>query len=390
MGAPCGKMKKMAHSDAEDAGDDPLSSGGAVALKMRGNGNTYASSKDSRLLLDRIGGAEALYRMTTAFYNKVFREPHLEVFFQNTTVELHAKRLANWVAEKMGGYSPEEQDSQTTADYDPEDFSHIPRNSSEVGAALKDSTQQVRDDAPETAENLCGEDGAKCEKGCPMKQVRGVTDGIKQCPIWMNRHPWTTERELHRDLSANPIVKPARGFDHEDMSRRGKTLKKEMFVVHDRSTAHYAGWHSTKRPAEDVGTHFELDDCRVWLRLHFWACRECGLFGKDAAVSEIDSDSAGPALSSVTRAQFEAWYTKFLAHFVRVYRRIAPPFVPVECAWSLSKKNLDGYLTNVATGKISMPDVIDILSDDEALRKLSDEDRQTVTSVKASGWPYSQ
>lgn len=385
MGAPCGKMKKTAQSGAEDV---PLSSDGKVTLKMRGN--TYASSKDSRLLLDKIGGAEALYRMTTAFYKKVFREPHLEVFFRETTVELHATRLANWVAEKMGGYSPEEQDSQVVADYNPEDFSHIPKNDEEVGKVLKDSTQQVRDNAPETAENLCGEDGAKCERGCPMKQVRGVTDGIKQCPIWMKRHPWTTERELHRDLTAHPIVRPVREYTQEDMTRRGKALRKEMFVVHDRSTAHYAGWHSTKRPAEDVGTHFELDDCRVWLRLHLWACRECGLFERDPAVSEGDPASPGSALGAETRAQFEAWYTKFLAHFVRVYRRISPPFVPVECAWSLSKENLDGYLANVATGKMSMPDVINVLSDDEALRKLGDGDRQTVEHVKASAWPYEQ
>jgi len=383
MGIPCGKMKNMTQSGVEA---EPISDG-KVTLKMRGN--SYASSKDSRLLLDNIGGAEALHRMTTTFYTKVFREPHLEVFFRDTTVEMHAGRLAKWVAEKMGGYSPEEQDSQPT-DYNPEDFSHIPKNSEAVDKVLNDSTQQVRDDAPDTAEALCGEDGANCERGCPMKQVRGVTDGIKQCPMWMKRHPWTTERELHRDLTAHPIVKPVSVYTPEAMARKGltPTLKKALFVVHDRSTAHYAGWHSTKRPKEDVGTHFELDDCRVWLRLHFWACRECGLFEKDPAVCESDLTSAGPALRAEIRVQFEAWYTKFLAHFISVYRRIAPPFVPVECAWSLDKGNLDGYLANVATGKSSMPDVINVLTDEEATRKLNDEDRKAVENVKASGWPF--
>ena len=40
-------------------------------------------------------------------------------------------------------------------------------------------------------------------------------------------------------------------------------------VVHDRSSAHVAAWYSPKRELQKVGRHFSLDECRVWMRLHF-------------------------------------------------------------------------------------------------------------------------
>ena len=48
-------------------------------------------------------------------------------------------------------------------------------------------------------------------------------------------------------------------------------------VVHDRTSAHVAAWYSSKRPKKDVGRHFTLEECRVWMRLHFWAMRESSL-----------------------------------------------------------------------------------------------------------------
>ena len=33
-----------------------------------------------------------------------------------------------------------------------------------------------------------------------------------------------------------------------------------------------------RSPVDDGGRRFKLDECRVWMRLHFWACREEGLF----------------------------------------------------------------------------------------------------------------
>jgi hypothetical protein len=57
-------------------------------------------------------------------------------------------------------------------------------------------------------------------------------------------------------------------------------------VVHDRSSAHVAAWYSPKRPANEVGRHFTLDECRVWTRLHFWAMRESGVVEKSPSFAD--------------------------------------------------------------------------------------------------------
>ena len=49
-------------------------------------------------------------------------------------------------------------------------------------------------------------------------------------------------------------------------------------LVHDRSSAHFAAWHSPKREAAQFGRHFNLAECRLWMRLHFSAAREAGVF----------------------------------------------------------------------------------------------------------------
>ena len=69
--------------------------------------------------------------------------------------------------------------------------------------------------------------------------------------------PWTDERRVR------PACPFAIGRGHSD-----------TITVHDRSSAHFAAWHSPKRDPAVWGEHFKLDDCRVWMRLHFWAARE--------------------------------------------------------------------------------------------------------------------
>ena len=83
-----------------------------------------------------------------------------------------------------------------------------------------------------------------------------------------------------------------------------------MIEVHDRSSAHFAAWHSPKRSPEDHGRHFGLGDCRHWMRLHFWAARDSGIFnhrgfGEFSYLSSIclrhfDAAAAPP---DATRAQ---------------------------------------------------------------------------------------
>lgn len=67
--------------------------------------------------------------------------------------------------------------------------------------------------------------------------------------------------------------------------------------AHDRSSAHFAAWHSPKRDASVWGQHFGLADCRLWMRLHFWAAREEGV---------------------LQHAAFADYYVRFIGHFVSV------------------------------------------------------------------------
>lgn len=95
-------------------------------------------------------------------------------------------------------------------------------------------------------------------------------------------------------------------------------------TVTDRSSAHAAAWHCTKRQPDVQGEHFQLHDARVWMRLMFWSAREVGAFQRSPT--------------------FESWYVRFIAHFVRVYERDAPPFARDSFRWSTSQENITAYL----------------------------------------------
>lgn len=97
-------------------------------------------------------------------------------------------------------------------------------------------------------------------------------------------------------------------------------------VVHDRSSAHVAAWYSPKRPSNEVGRHFNLEECRVWMRLHFWALRESGLMEKSPS--------------------FADYYVRFIAHFVRVYEGSAPIFARDSLRWSEDVSNIERYISN--------------------------------------------
>lgn len=94
-------------------------------------------------------------------------------------------------------------------------------------------------------------------------------------------------------------------------------------VVHDRSSAHAAAWHSPKRSADVIGQHFKLHDARNWMRLNFWAMREAGLFDQSPT--------------------FASWYVRFIAHFVRVYESTAPQFARESARWSADPRNIELY-----------------------------------------------
>jgi hypothetical protein len=176
--------------------------------------------------------------------------------------------------------------------------------------------------------------------------------------------PWTRER-ANRDRTPVAVA----GGHH--------------MTVHDRSSAHHAAWMSLKRAPEvspvpaaatpsrrptpppisahralrqAVGRHFELDDARVWMRLMFWAAREAGL---------------------MAHSRFAEWYTRFIAHFVRVYERAAPPFARESARWSADPGNLARY----AEAGNAMPDVEGVTRR-AALAQLSAAERDD------AAWPY--
>ena len=159
--------------------------------------------------------------------------------------------------------------------------------------------------------------------------------------------PWTAER---RTRSVCPFS--AHGHEFES--------------AHDRSSAHFAAWHSPKRDPEDWGKHFKLDDCRIWMRLHFLAARETGCFA-DAGAGAV----------------FEDYYVRLIAHFVSVYERSAPPFAREAARWGRDRANIDAY---VARGR-TMPDVAD--TSPRALDALpADERVYTGSDARPKRWPY--
>jgi len=161
---------------------------------------------------------------------------------------------------------------------------------------------------------------------------------------------------IHQKLSGSNV------WDEDKASRDLKPVRLaggQKYVVHDRSSAHVAAWHSTKRPSNEVGRHFQLDECRVWMRLHFWALRESGLIEKSPA--------------------FANYYVRFIAHFVRVYESTAPQFARDSLRWSASPENIQQYESN---GR-KMTDVLGLTLGEAILQIPSSE-------AEDLEWPYSQ
>lgn len=98
---------------------------------------------------------------------------------------------------------------------------------------------------------------------------------------------------IHQKLSGSSV------WDQDRRARSKQPVELAegiRHVVHDRSSAHAAAWYSPKRPARDVGRHFTLEECRVWMRLHFWALRNGGIMTKSPS--------------------FADYYVRFIAHFL--------------------------------------------------------------------------
>lgn len=172
-----------------------------------------------------------------------------------------------------------------------------------------------------------------------------------------------SHKDPHADRFAKWIHQKLSGSTVWDEERRDRSQKPvtlahgHRHVVHDRSSAHAAAWYSPKRPSEEVGRHFKLDECRVWMRLHFWALRESGLLERSPSFSD--------------------YYVRFIGHFVNVYESSAPSFARESFRWSASAKNIQKYLDN---GR-EMKDVLG-LSLRQSLKQLPPDEAEDDV------WPY--
>lgn len=160
-------------------------------------------------------------------------------------------------------------------------------------------------------------------------------------------------RWIHQKLTGSSV------WDEERASRSSRPVivaNGHTVVVHDRSSAHVAAWYSPKRPAEEVGRHFKLDECRVWMRLHFWAMRK---------------------VLGDTSPSFTDYYIRFIGHFINVYENTAPTFARDSARWSANPKNIQEYIDNGRT----MNDVLG-LTLGQALSQIP------VEEADDNVWPY--
>jgi hypothetical protein len=172
------------------------------------DGAHQVSDGTARLLKD-IGGGDRIREFCTRFYARAFEDETLAVFFfADDGATAHAKRLADWIIQKMGGEG----------------------------------------------------------------------------------EPWT------------------------DSGRWGM-----------RQPSHHAAWNNVKRDPSVRGRHFKLGEVRVWMRLHFWAARECKLH---------------------EHVPFWNWYIEFIEHFASVYDSKAPRYAEMDAEWSSSEENIRKYLSS--------------------------------------------
>lgn len=94
-----------------------------------------------------------------------------------------------------------------------------------------------------------------------------------------------------------------------------------------------------------------------------------------------------PLIKEDSKELFQAWYCRFLAHFIRIYENSAPPFVHNELLWSKDEANTKKYLLEIEKGSHGMDDLLGILNSNVAFKKLSKKEQTWIS--ENPGWPYS-
>lgn len=162
--------------------------------------------------------------------------------------------------------------------------------------------------------------------------------------------PWTQERR----------TRPKR-YPKKFMHFGDETMQ----VSHDRSTAHFAAWYSPKREAQHMGQKFQPEDARNWMRLHFWAARETGLYDE--------------------HPDFMDYYERFIGHFVSIYSSKSPPFTRESARWSADPENLQRY--HQAGNRM---DILGKNIDQELLLLPAEERSYTGSRHDNPLWPYNR
>jgi truncated hemoglobin YjbI len=98
-----------------------------------------------------------------------------------------------------------------------------------------------------------------------------------------------------------------------------------------RSISHAKAWHCPHR-SERIGLRFKVHDCRAWMRLNMLAARQVGL---------------------AENRNFMTFYIPFIAHFIAVYERKAPPFLREAISWSADQTRTEQYLRGGGGGNAS-------------------------------------
>jgi len=155
-------------------------------------------------------------------------------------------------------------------------------------------------------------------------------------------------------------------WTQERKTRASRTLRingQVNEVAFDRSSAHVAAWNCPKREPEKMGDHFKLDDARNWMRLHFWAAREVGMFD---------------------HVEFMDYYVRLIGHFVSIYSTKSPIFTRDSARWSADPANIKRYID----AGCLMRDVIG-KPFDVAIQELPHDERaHTGSGHRDSSWPY--
>lgn len=98
--------KQQADARSEEAAAAPVLPGPKeappAAVPLRVVDGKFVGSAATAALLREVGGSEAILHLTDRFYQKMFKDPHLDQFV-GSHEEPHPSRLANWIVEKMGG-----------------------------------------------------------------------------------------------------------------------------------------------------------------------------------------------------------------------------------------------------------------------------------------------